>query len=58
VHWPAAIRSGWLDNQAGADAPSVAAAETVHYEAHGLVAGEIYRVQEGNGPGNAGPAKR
>jgi hypothetical protein len=34
---PAAIRSGWLDNQ---------------------VAGEIYRVQEGAGPGHAGPAKR
>ncbi len=53
----------WVDEQRGkvfclVEAPSVAAAESVHYEAHGLVADEIYRVQEGNGPGNAGPAQR
>ena len=53
----------WVDEQRGkvfclVEAPSVAAAETVHYEAHGLVADEIYRVREGNGLGNAGPAKR
>ena len=53
----------WVDERRGklfclVEAPSVAAAESVHYEAHGLVANEIYRVQEGNGPGNAGPAKR
>jgi hypothetical protein len=32
--------------------------EDIHSPGHGLVAEEIYRVQEGNGPGNAGPAKR
>ena len=53
----------WVDERRGklfclVDAPSVAAAESVHYEAHGLVADEIYRVQEGNGPGTAGLAKR
>lgn len=30
----------------------MAAAETVHYEAHGLVADEIHRVQEGTEPGD------
>ena len=38
----------------------VAAAETVHYQAHGLVADEIYQVQEGTEPGNGSvsPVKR
>jgi hypothetical protein len=55
----------WVDEQRGkvfclVRAPSVAAAESVHYEAHGLVADEIYQVQEGAGPGNgsASLAKR
>jgi uncharacterized protein DUF4242 len=53
----------WVDEQRGkvfclVDAPSVAAAETVHYEAHGLVADEIYRVQEGDGPGQKIEEKR
>jgi hypothetical protein len=30
------------------EAPSAASAETVHREAHGLVADEIYQVQEGS----------
>jgi peptidyl-tRNA hydrolase len=30
------------------EAPSTAAAATVHREAHGLVAGEIFQVQEGS----------
>ena len=43
----------WVDEQAGkifclAEAPSAAAASTVHREAHGLVAAEIYQVQEGS----------
>ena len=43
----------WVDEPRGkvfclAEAPSAAAAETVHYEAHGLVAGEIYQVQAGS----------
>jgi len=43
----------WVDEQRGkvfclVQAPSAAAAETVHYEAHGLVAGEIYQVQAGS----------
>jgi hypothetical protein len=47
----------WVDEQRGkvfclVRAPSVAAAESVHYEAHGLVADEIYQVQEGAGLGN------
>ncbi|MEG3615744.1 MULTISPECIES: DUF4242 domain-containing protein [Isoptericola] len=42
----------WVDESAGkifclADAPSADAAATVHREAHGLVADEIYPVQEG-----------
>jgi len=42
----------WVDEQRGkvfclVEAPSAAAAETVHHEAHGLVADEIYQVQEG-----------
>ena len=42
----------WVDEGAGkifclVDAPSPEAANTVHREAHGLVADEIYAVQEG-----------
>jgi hypothetical protein len=42
----------WVDEGAGkifclVDAPSSDAASTVHREAHGLVADEIYAVQEG-----------
>ena len=42
----------WVDEGAGkifclVDAPSADAASTVHREAHGLVADEIYQVQEG-----------
>jgi hypothetical protein len=41
----------WIDEEAGkifclADAPSAEAANTVHREAHGLVADEIYPVSE------------
>ncbi len=43
----------WVDENAGkifclAEAPSAAAASTVHREAHGLVAAEVYQVQEGS----------
>lgn len=43
----------WVDQSAGkifclVDAPSADAAATVHREAHGLVADEIYPVQEGS----------
>jgi Protein of unknown function (DUF4242) len=43
----------WVDEGAGkvfclAEAPSADAAATVHREAHGLVAEEIYEVQEGS----------
>ncbi len=43
----------WFNEQAGriyclVDAPSKEAAETVHREAHGLVADEIMEVQEGS----------
>lgn len=43
----------WVDEGAGkifclVDAPSADAANTVHREAHGLVADEIYVVQEGS----------
>lgn len=43
----------WVDESAGrifclVDAPSADAAATVHREAHGLVADEIYQVQEGS----------
>jgi hypothetical protein len=43
----------WVDEAAGkifclAEAPSANAASTVHREAHGLVAAEIYQVQEGS----------
>ncbi len=42
----------WVDESAGkifclVDAPDAEAANTVHREAHGLVAQEIYPVQEG-----------
>jgi Nickel responsive protein SCO4226-like len=43
----------WVDEDSGkvfclVDAPDDAAAATVHREAHGLVADEIYQVQEGS----------
>ncbi|MGH3032012.1 MAG: DUF4242 domain-containing protein [Gaiellaceae bacterium] len=43
----------WVDEQAGkifclVEAPDAEAAHTVHREAHGLVADEIYRVDEGS----------
>jgi hypothetical protein len=43
----------WVDESAGkifclVEAPSADAASTVHREAHGLVADEIYQVQEGS----------
>ena len=42
----------WVDEPNGkifclVDAPDAAAAATVHREAHGLLAAEIYQVQEG-----------
>jgi hypothetical protein len=42
----------WVDESAGkifclVDAPDAETANTVHREAHGLVADEIYEVQEG-----------
>ena len=42
----------WVDQQAGkvfclVEAPSAEAAHTVHREAHGLVADEIYEVSQG-----------
>lgn len=43
----------WVDEQGGkifclVDAPDAEAASRVHREAHGLVADEIYQVQEGS----------
>ena len=43
----------WVDGKHGkifclVEAPEAAAATTVHREAHGLVADEIYEVQEGS----------
>jgi hypothetical protein len=43
----------WVDEKAGkifclVEAPNAEAANTVHREAHGLVAQEIYPVQEGS----------
>lgn len=43
----------WVDEKAGkifclVEAPSADTAATVHREAHGLVADEIYEVQEGS----------
>ena len=45
-------KSYWVDEQGGrifclVEAPNAEAARTVHPEAHGLVADEIYEVQEG-----------
>ena len=45
-------KSYWVDEQAGkvfclVEAPNAEAAHTVHREAHGLVADEIYEVSEG-----------
>jgi hypothetical protein len=45
-------KSYWVDEKAGkifclVEAPNAEAAHTVHREAHGLVAKEIYEVQEG-----------
>jgi len=45
-------RSYWVDETNGkifclVDAPDAEAANTVHREAHGLVADEVYPVQEG-----------
>ena len=45
-------KSYWVDAKAGKDfclveAPDAEAARTVHREAHGLVADEIYEVSEG-----------
>ena len=45
-------RHYWVDEQAGkvfclVEAPNAEAAHTVHREAHGLVADEIYEVSEG-----------
>jgi hypothetical protein len=46
-------KSYWVDEQAGkvfclVEAPNAEAAHTVHREAHGLVADEIYEVQQGS----------
>jgi hypothetical protein len=46
-------KSYWVDEQAGkifclVEAPDAEAARTVHREAHGLVADEIYQVEEGS----------
>lgn len=46
-------RSYWVDEKAGkifclVDAPDAETAHRVHREAHGLVADEIYEVQEGS----------
>lgn len=46
-------KSYWVDEKAGkifclVDAPDADTAVTVHREAHGLVADEIYEVQEGS----------
>ena len=46
-------KSYWVDEKAGkvfclVEAPNAEAANTVHREAHGLVADEIYEVQEGS----------
>jgi hypothetical protein len=43
----------WVDEQQGkvfclVEAPSAEAAATVHREAHGLVADEVFQVQEGS----------
>lgn len=46
-------RSYWVDEKAGkifclVEAPNAEAAHTVHREAHGLVADEIFEVSEGS----------
>ena len=46
-------KSYWVDESAGkifclVEAPNAEAAHTVHREAHGLVADEIYEVKEGS----------
>ena len=46
-------KSYWVDERAGkifclVEAPSADAARTVHLEAHGLVAEEIYEVHQGS----------
>jgi hypothetical protein len=46
-------KSYWVDERAGkifclVEAPNAEAAHTVHREAHGLVADEIYEVEEGS----------
>jgi len=46
-------KSYWVDEQQGkifclVEAPNAEAARTVHREAHGLVADEIYEVSEGS----------
>ena len=46
-------KSYWVDEKAGkifclVEAPNAEAANTVHREAHGLVADEIYEVSEGS----------
>lgn len=46
-------KSYWVDENAGkifclVEAPNAEAAHTVHREAHGLVADEIYEVSEGS----------
>ncbi len=46
-------KSYWVDEKAGkifclVDAPDAETAHTVHREAHGLVADEIFEVQEGS----------
>ena len=46
-------KSYWVDEKAGkifclCEAPSAEAAHAVHREAHGLVAAEIYEVQQGS----------
>jgi Protein of unknown function (DUF4242) len=46
-------KSYWVDERAGkifclVEAPDAKTAHTVHREAHGLVADEIYEVQEGS----------
>jgi hypothetical protein len=46
-------KSYWVDEKAGkifclVEAPDAEAAHTVHREAHGLVADEIYEVSEGS----------
>jgi Zn-dependent M28 family amino/carboxypeptidase len=46
------FKNYWVDEQAGrifclVDAPDAETAQRVHREAHGLVADEIYQVQQG-----------